>query len=194
VTSTQVSATANGPSLREERRPAALAGWLVRRGSDEAHDFLITDLSYRGCRLETAASLAHGDEVKLTVLRRGVIPARVQWHNGHGVGLAFSSEEPIPQKKPRKVERLPLRAELAVRRTGRRSQVLDVSDLSRHGCCLSFNDPPQKGDWIWVSLPGLAPIQARVRWTDARRAGVEFVHPIYDAVFELLLLRWGVNA
>jgi hypothetical protein len=33
-----------------------------------------------------------------------------------------------------------------------------------------------------------------VRWTDARRAGVEFVHPIYDAVFELLLLRWGVNA
>jgi hypothetical protein len=51
-----------------------------------------------------------------------------------------------------------------------------------------------KGEWIWVSMPGLAPLQARVLWTENRRAGVEFVHPVHTAVFDLLLLRWGLDA
>lgn len=181
-------------SHREERRPVALAGWLVRAGRDDAHDFLITDMSYGGCRLETKAPLARGDRVQLNVLRRGAIPATVCWHNGHGVGLAFSTEAPAKREKPRKVDRLPLNSELLVRRAGRHAQLLDVSDLSRFGCCLHFNDPPTVGDWIWVTLPGLAPLEARIRWVDERRAGVEFVHPVHHAVFDLLLLRCGLTA
>jgi hypothetical protein len=96
-------------------------------------------------------------------------------------------------EKPRKVERLPLQVEVIVRQSGRRGRPLEVSDLSRFGCCLTFEDQPFEGEWVWIALPGLAPIEARVRWVEARRAGVEFVHPIYEAVFDLLLLRWGLG-
>ena len=179
---------------REERRPVALSGWLVRVGSDQAHDFEIDDLSYGGCRLRSAARLARGEKVHLNVLRRGTIPATVQWHNGEGIGLSFSTEAPERAKKPRKGERLPVKSELVVRHAGRRPRVLDVSDLSRHGCCLSFDDLPRADEWVWVSLPGLAPVEARIRWIEGRRAGVEFVHPIHQAVFDLLLLRWDLAA
>lgn len=191
--SNNVSELAEPYPLREERRPAALTGWLVRPGSEQAFDFLIDNLSYGGCRLQCAARLARGDEVQLTVLKRGAIHATVRWHNGEGIGLAFSTAAPKKAEKPRRIERLPLRAELVVRQAGSRARTCEVSDLSRHGCCLTFEDLPHKSEWIWVALPGLSPVEARVRWVDGRRAGVEFVQPIHDAVFDLLLIRWGFS-
>lgn len=194
MTSLPVSESADGYPPREERRPVSLSGWLTRRGRTEAFDFQITNLSYGGCRLSSPAKLAAGDEVDLTVMRRGAIPAVVRWNDGESVGLSFINDQPSRPHKPRKVDRFPLSADLIVRRTGRRAQQLAVSDLSRFGCCLTFDDPQKVGDWIWVALPGLAPIEARIRWTDNRRTGVEFVHPIHDTVFDLLLLRWGLSA
>lgn len=179
--------------LREERRPTALAGWLVRAGRDEAYDFFIDNLSYGGCRLQTEAKLEPGDNVHLTVLRRGAIPATVRWNNGEGVGLCFTTDAAAKAEKPRKVDRLPLKQELVVRRSGSRARVLEVSDLSRFGCCLQFDDLTSEGEWIWVALPGLSPCEARIRWVDGFRAGVEFIHPIHEAVFDLLLDRWGLN-
>jgi hypothetical protein len=178
---------------REERRPVVLTGWLVRPGQEQAHDFAIDNLSYGGCRIQTAARLARGDEVHLTVLRRGAIPATVRWQNAYGIGVSFTPQPPDRVEKPRKVERLPLQVEVIVRQSGRRGRPLEVSDLSRFGCCLTFEDQPFEGEWVWIALPGLAPIEARVRWVEARRAGVEFVQPIYEAVFDLLLLRWGLG-
>ena len=179
---------------REDRRPVALAGWLVRPGAEQAHDFFIDNLSYGGCRLQSAAKLARGDEIHLNVLRRGTIPGTVRWHNAHGVGVSFSPEAPEKVEKPRKVARVPLEAELVVRQTGRRPRSLKASDLSRFGCCLTFEDVTTEGEWVWVAMPGLAPIASRVRWVEDRRAGVEFAHPIHASVLDHLLIRWGVSA
>lgn len=181
-------------SPREERKPAQLSGWMERPGSDKAFDFTVLNLSYGGCRLETDAPLARGEKVVLHVHRRGSIPAVVRWRNGHGIGLSFTPTEEAKPAKPRKVERLPLNAEIIVRRAGRRAQSLEISDLSRFGCCLQFVEPPRAEDWIWVALPSLAPVEARVRWVENHRAGVEFVRPIHESVFELLLVRWGLGA
>lgn len=177
---------------REERRPVALSGWLVRKFDDQAHDFVLDNLSYGGCRVQTAARLARGDKVRLNVLERIDLPATVRWRNAYGIGLAFGDDASARPETPRKIDRLPLRAEVPVRRSGRRAEQLAVSDLSRHGCCLLFLEEPAPEEWVWVSLPGLAPLQARVRWVDDRRAGVEFGHPIHEAVFDLLLLRWDM--
>lgn len=179
---------------REERRPAQLTGWLERNGSDKAFDFAVLNLSYGGCRLQTDAPLARGEQVVLHVHRRGSIPAVVRWRNGHGIGMSFSPVEDVRPEKPRKDERLPLNSEIMVRRAGRRAQSLQISDLSRFGCCLQFVDPPRAGDWIWVALPSLAPVEARVRWVENHRAGVEFVRPIHETVFDLLRVRWGMSA
>ena len=179
---------------REERRPVALTGWLVRDGEEQAYDFFIDNLSYGGCRMQSAARLSRGDEIHLTVLRRGAIPGTVRWHNAYGIGVCFTPVEPDRIEHPRKVARVPLQTELVVRQAGRRARVLEVSDFSRFGCCLTFEDAQFEGEWVWVSLPGLAPVQARVRWTESRKAGVEFVQPVHEAVFDLLLVRWGVTA
>jgi hypothetical protein len=194
VTSTELSAAIASFPLREERRPAALSGWLVRRGSDNAHDFLIDNLSSGGCRLQSAAKLGRGDQVHLHVLSRGAIPATVRWHNAHGIGLSFATERPARVEKPRKIKRLPVRSDLVVRRAGRRARAAGVSDLSRLGCCLTLDDAASVGERLWVTLPGLSPVEAQVRWTDGRRAGVEFVQPIHLAVFDLLLFTWNLGA
>lgn len=178
---------------REERRPVELRGWLVRRGGVDAHDFLIDNLSYGGCRLQSEARLARGDVVHLTVHHRGAIPAHVRWHNGHGVGLSFAPDEPEKKQIARKVDRVPLHGESVVRRAGGKGRVIDVTDFSRLGCCLTFDVVPAEAESIWVALPGLAPVEARVRWVKDRRAGVEFAHAIHPAVYDLLLLRWGVG-
>ncbi|WP_300973652.1 PilZ domain-containing protein [Sphingomonas sp. LHG3406-1] len=178
---------------REERRPTALSGWLARPTAERSWDFILTNLSYGGCRLRTDAPLVRGDEVNLTVHRRGAIPAVVRWRNGHGVGLSFVVEAPPRTEVPRQAKRRPLAMAVIVRRAGRRSQSLDASDISPRGCCLAFVDPPRPDDWIWVALPGLEPMEGRIRWVEDYRAGVEFVKPIHDAVFDLLLLRWNIE-
>lgn len=178
---------------REERRPVALKGWLVHGGREERHEFLIDNLSYGGCRLQSPASLSPGEEVHLYVLRRGAIPGTVRWRNAYGIGVVFATDTHEKVEKPRKVSRVPLQKDLAVRQTGRRARVLEVSDLSRFGCCVTFEDQPFEGEWVWVTLPGLEPVEARIRWVENRRAGVEFVHPLHDAVFNLLLIRWGME-
>ena len=179
--------------LREDRKSAQLTGWLVRIGSDAAFDFTIRDLSYGGCRIDTAAPLVRGEKLALNVIRRGTIPAVVRWRNGHGVGLSFAIDDAPRREKPRKVSRFTLTSEIVVRRAGRRNQAVTISDLSRFGCCLTFVDPPRAEEWIWVSLPGLSPIEARVRWVDALRAGIEFARPVHEAVFDLLLDHWGIT-
>ncbi|WP_338501358.1 PilZ domain-containing protein [Sphingomonas kaistensis] len=175
---------------REERRPVSLPGWLTRPGQEaKAHDFVIDNMSYGGCRLQTAAPLERGDAVDLTVLRRGAIPGVVRWHNAYGIGVSFAPELPERIETPRKVERVPVQTALAVRQTGRRPRSVPATNLSRFGCCLTFDDLPVAGEWVWVAMPGLAPIEARVRWADGRRAGVEFVHPIHASVLDMLLQR-----
>ncbi len=50
----QVEKAADYPP-REERRPVTLTGWLVLAGQEQAHDFSIDNLSYGGCRMQSAA-------------------------------------------------------------------------------------------------------------------------------------------
>lgn len=177
---------------REERRPVSLPGWLTRPGQEAtAHDFIIDNLSYGGCRMQSAARLERGDAVSLTVLRRGAIPGVVRWHNAYGIGVSFTPETFEKVEKPRKVERLAFQSMMAVRQAGRRPRSVPATNLSRFGCCLTLDDLPTVGEWVWVAMPGLSPIQARVRWTEDRRAGVEFVHPLHVSVLDMLLQRYN---
>ena len=190
---TQLNQVFDEQPAREERRPVALKGWLVHQSEESRHEFLIDNRSYGGCRLQPAASLSPGNEVELYVLRRGVIPATVRWRNAYGIGIVFATDNHEKVEKPRKVDRVPVNKDLAVRQTGRRARLLEVSDFSRFGCCLTFEDQPFEGEWVWVSLPGLEPVEARIRWVEDRKAGVEFVRPLHTAVFNLLLIRWGLE-
>ena len=186
----QLHAAAAAVTQREERRPSDLRGWFTRNGEDSSWDFLILNLSYGGCQLRTGAQLHVGEQLSLSVMRRGVIEATVKWRNGDRYGLAFIVQKPSKPHWPRKAERHKAELNVLVRHPGRRSQHIDATDVSPHGCCLSFVDAPREGALLWVQLPCLEPIEATVRWVDGHRAGVSFGKPIHAAVFDLLLEAW----
>ena len=64
-----------------------------------------------------------------------------------------------------------------------------VYDASSHGCRLEFVERPQVDDHVWVKFDGLEAIESRVRWVRGFVVGVEFVRPMYPAVFDALVAR-----
>lgn len=179
--------------VRDDRRSVALKGYLVPCDDGTPSDIALANLSYGGCQLHTTANLRHGEAVRLFVAGRGKIDAVVRWTRGSSVGLSFlTAEEQEAQRVrvPREADRLTTRLSVLVRRPGRRGQWIDGHDISPLGCRLEFVDPPRRNDRLWVQLPGLETIEARVRWVDGGQVGTLFEHPIHPAVYDLLLERW----
>ena len=111
--------------------------------------------------------------------------ARTQMVNSEEPNTA----SPDDGSNARRAERIPLRAEVHLRRPGQLSFRVDVFDLSPQGCKIEFVDRPKIGDAVWVKFFGLEAMEARVRWIDGHIAGVQFVNEIHLAVFENVINR-----
>ena len=99
---------------------------------------------------------------------------------------------------PREVEhdlrrsaRVPLQAEVHLRRTAQSHYRVSMYDLSRHGCKLEFVERPQLDEKVWVKLDSLEALECHVCWVHGYVAGVEFLKVIHPAVFDMLLGRLG---
>ena len=92
-------------------------------------------------------------------------------------------------KKPRKAERVSLRADVDFRRAGDHRYRVNILDFSPAGCRMELPVNVETGDTIWISLPGLESIQAEVCWVKEWTVGVEFTRPLYPSVFELVRER-----
>ena len=93
------------------------------------------------------------------------------------------------EMKPRKAERVPLRADIDFRRAGDHRYRVNILDFSPEGCRMELPVNVEPGDTIWISLPGLESIQAEVCWVKEWTVGVEFGRPLYPSVFELVRER-----
>jgi len=91
--------------------------------------------------------------------------------------------------KPRRAERVPLRADIDFRRAGDHRYRVNILDLSPEGCRMELPVNVSPGDTIWISLPGLESIQADVCWVKEWMVGVEFSRPLYPSVFDLVRER-----
>ena len=89
-------------------------------------------------------------------------------------------------KEPRRAERVPLRADIDFRRSGDHRYRVNILDFSREWCKLELPVRVATGDTIWLSLPGLQSIPAKVCWVEEWLAGVEFDNPLYPSVFEMV--------
>lgn len=96
-----------------------------------------------------------------------------------------------PSTDPRRSPRLPVTAEVVLRRTGPHSYPVTVHNLSRHGCKLEFVERPMLGECLWVKMGGLEALEARVCWVEGFLIGVEFRNEIHPAVFDLLMQKLG---
>ncbi|MBA3896285.1 MAG: PilZ domain-containing protein [Sphingomonadaceae bacterium] len=90
----------------------------------------------------------------------------------------------------RRAQRLDVRLEAELREPGS-SQRFEVTvvDLSVVGfrCETSFTLKP--GQRVFVTIPGLGPIEAVVEWRRLYAYGCSFDRPLHTAVFDLLVAR-----
>jgi hypothetical protein len=92
-------------------------------------------------------------------------------------------------QRPRKSARISLTAEVQLRRQGTHSFVCEVTDVSPEGCKVEFVERPRLDETVWIKFEGLDAIQSHVVWVEGCEAGVEFLRPIYPAVFQMLVAR-----
>lgn len=174
---------------RRERRPVSLVGLAVREDQSVV-EVILLDLSYDGCGIETPIPFEAGELLRLSVLRRGVIVARVRWCDKGKAGLVFEAEEPDPKRYwPRRSDRVQLTAEVSMRRLGKTGFRVKVFDLSPDGCKLELIDTPRIDEHVLVKFDGLEALESEVCWVAEQCAGLRFEKPIHPAVFELLLGR-----
>jgi hypothetical protein len=62
-----------------------------------------------------------------------------------------------------------------------------VTDLSAGGCGIELDVELEQNARVWIKLPGLENLPARVAWTNGRYAGLTFDHPLHPAVVEHLV-------
>ena len=82
----------------------------------------------------------------------------------------------------RRAARAPVSARARFREPGFNPFDVELFDLSSTGFRMVTFARPQVGKTIWVSLPGLHPLEAVVRRADGNDLGCEFIHPLHPSV------------
>ena len=62
-----------------------------------------------------------------------------------------------------------------------------VTDLSTGGCGIEVSFELEQGARVWLRMPGLENLPARVAWAEGNRAGLAFDHPLHPAVVQHLV-------
>lgn len=175
---------------REPRREVALDGYAAL---DDGTTFGVcaTNLSYGGCEVETELALLPGLRLKISMLGLGnAVGATVRWCRNGRAGLEFDRAEPgAAARTRRKDERLPVAAEVSLRRSGSHHYRVRLFDLTPSGCKVEFVERPRAGETLWIRFVALDSIEARVRWVEGFVGGLEFTTPIHPAVFDMLLVK-----
>lgn len=74
-------------------------------------------------------------------------------------------------------------------RGGAAAVTVHVLDLSVDGFRVDSMLDLQAGMDVWLRLPGLEPIHAKVAWIDGYLAGCAFERPLHPAVLDMIIAR-----
>lgn len=99
-------------------------------------------------------------------------------------------DQQLDQNNQRAGERRAVETEVELRRGAFRHEVA-MLDLSAAGCKTEIAEHLEVGERLFVTMPGLEPLEARVRWEDGWRAGMAFERSIHPAVFDHVAGRLG---
>ena len=96
-------------------------------------------------------------------------------------------EPPDVAPTERKAPRFPVEFEALIRKQGGGRFNVVVYDLSTHGFKIAPHADLPVGSLIWIRVPGLESLAARVAWGDYEWAGCEFETPLHPAVLDRLV-------
>jgi hypothetical protein len=74
-------------------------------------------------------------------------------------------------------------------RSGTRRATVKANDISQFGARISGVFLVHVGDRMFLTLPGIAPIEARVAWVAEFEFGCEFVAPLHQAILDAIIAR-----
>lgn len=84
----------------------------------------------------------------------------------------------------RRAERLDVRMKASLRESGCTKFNVDVLDMSVSGFRIETAYSIAPSTRVWLTIPGLAALEAIVAWQDRYRYGCYFVDPLHIAVFD----------
>lgn len=92
---------------------------------------------------------------------------------------------PLPSRgDPRRALRKAVKMRAHLRDRGQTKFEIDVVDLSQSGFRAETSFTLWPGTVVWLTLPGLAALEAVVAWRDKFRYGCAFAKPLHPAVLE----------
>lgn len=74
-------------------------------------------------------------------------------------------------------------------RSGPRRASVKVRDISRFGARIAGVYLVHADDRLFITLPGIAPIEARVAWVTEFEFGCEFAQPLNQAILDAIVAR-----
>lgn len=178
---------ARGQERREERRDKlSVYRTAILRGQGGEALCLIRNISSGGLMGKLAATLAPGDPISVEIRSGSLINAHVVWTGDGTVGLAFdapinvlevlqapaSGDAGLPQRMPR--IRVVCAASLVVEGVRQQTTLVDISQ----GGAKLVTDLLRQDEMITVTVRGLDPRRAIVRWARNGCAGIAFLNPI----------------
>lgn len=100
--------------------------------------------------------------------------------------MASKFEDPrssqLKNKRKSRRDAVEIRAKLLVS-AGPRFMV-SVIDLSRNGFRIETGNSISAGTKVYLSMPGMHSLSARVAWHDRLYYGCEFTQPLHESIFE----------
>ena len=88
--------------------------------------------------------------------------------------MGHDHEQRLPADDPRysrRVERVAVDAQVALRRAGQNLYRVRVYDASPYGCRLEFVEQPQLEERVWIKFDGLNSVEGMVCWVNGFVAG-----------------------
>jgi hypothetical protein len=92
-----------------------------------------------------------------------------------------------PHEDSRGAERKGVVVGAGLRQRGAHAITVQVMDLSVTGFRAATHLELENGSDIWLKLPSLESLHARVVWQRGHMIGCEFVRPLHPAVLEMLV-------
>lgn len=74
-----------------------------------------------------------------------------------------------------------------LRQRGAHAVTIQVLDLSTHGFRAATHLDLMIGSDVWLKMPGLESLHARVAWMQGHIMGCEFVRPLHPAVLDMVV-------
>ena len=105
-----------------------------------------------------------------------------------GLAGELSTWHVKPQRQ-RKSDRIAVNVGAGLRQRGASGVSVRVLDLSPHGFRAATHLELCDGTDVWLRLPGLEPLHAKVAWTEGHFIGCAFERPLHPAVVEMIVRK-----